>query len=81
MFGDRPTLRDFLNTLERAGDDKRVKGHYAQLGEDAMAAATGQEIRDAIRAFRAKGKFALAFYREFRRVRPRHAALLSRHRL
>src|SRR3954471_2704455 len=65
VFGDRPTLRDFLNTLERAGDDKRVKGLYAQLGEDAMAAATGQEIRDAIRAFRAKGKFALAFTESF----------------
>ena len=65
MFGDRPTLRDFLNTLERAGDDKRVKGLYVQLGQDALAAATGQEIRDAIRAFRAKGKFALAFTESF----------------
>jgi protease-4 len=65
VFGDRPTLRDFLDMLERAGGDPRVKGLYVQLGQDALAAATAQEIRDAIRAFRAKGKFALAFTESF----------------
>src|SRR4051812_7137497 len=65
VFGDRPTLRDFLEVLERAGNDERVKGLYVQLGQDALAMATAQEIRDAIRAFRARGKFALAFTESF----------------
>jgi protease-4 len=65
VFGDKPTLRGFLDALDRAGDDPRVKGLYVQLGQDALALATAQEIRDAIRAFRAKGKFALAFTESF----------------
>lgn len=65
VFGDRPTLRGFLDALDRAGDDPRVKGLYVQLGQDAVAVATAQEIRDAIGAFRAKGKFALAFTESF----------------
>ena len=65
VFGGKPTLRGFLDALDRAGDDPRVKGLYVQLGQDALALATAQEIRDAIAAFRAKGKFALAFTESF----------------
>jgi protease-4 len=65
LFGDRPTLRDFLDALDRAGDDPRVKALYVQLGRDGLALATAQEVRDAVRAFRAKGKFALAFSESF----------------
>jgi protease-4 len=65
VFGRRQTLRDFLDTLERAGDDSRVKGLYARIGSDALALATTQEARDAIAAFRAKGKFAVAFAESF----------------
>ena len=65
VFGDKPTLRGFLDAIERAGDDPRVKALYAQLGQDALALATVQEVRDAIQAFRAKGKFALAFSESF----------------
>ena len=65
MFGDKPTLRGFLDAIERAGDDPRVKALYVQLGQDALALATVQEVRDAIQAFRAKGKFALAFSESF----------------
>ena len=65
VFGSKPTMRDFLDALERAGDDARVKGLYARLGQDALALATVQEIRDAIPAFRAKGKFAIAFTESF----------------
>ena len=32
VFGDKPTLRDFLDALERAGDDQRVKALHVQLG-------------------------------------------------
>ena len=65
LFGDKPTLRGFLDALERAGDDPRVKGLYAHIGQDSLALATAQEVRDAVAAFRAKGKFALAFSESF----------------
>jgi protease-4 len=66
VFGSgKPTLRDFLDALDRAGGDDRVKGIYAGLGADNLALATCQEVRDAIAAFRAKGKFAIAFATSF----------------
>jgi protease-4 len=61
LFGEKTTLRDFVDALERAGDDPRVKALYIQLGDDSMALAKTQQVRDAIAAFRAKGKFAIAF--------------------
>ena len=64
-FGGKPTLRGFLDALERGGDDPRVKGIYAHLGADMLGLARSQEVRDAIAAFRAKGKFAIAFSESF----------------
>lgn len=61
VFGDQTTLRDFLDALDRAGSDKRVKGLYARLGDDSLGLAKVQQVRAAIAAFRAKGKFAVAF--------------------
>ncbi len=61
LFGDKMTLRDFLDALEQAGNDPRVKGLYARLGDDSLGLARVQQVRDAIAAFRAKGKFAIAF--------------------
>src|SRR6266581_4394886 len=61
VFGSKATLRDVLDALERAGNDARVKGLYARFSGDALGLATCQELRDAIRDFRAKGKFAIAF--------------------
>jgi protease IV len=61
LFGDKMTLRDFLDALEKAGDDPRVEGLYARLGDDSLGLARVQQVRDAIAAFRAKGKFAIAF--------------------
>jgi protease-4 len=65
LFGSAPTLRDFLDSVERAGDDSRVKALYVHIADDALGLATCQEVRDAIAAFRAKGKFALAFSESF----------------
>src|SRR5260221_11615553 len=65
VFGGKQTLRDVLDALERAGNDPRVKGLYARLGEDNLGLATCQELRDAIAAFRGKGKFAVAFTDSF----------------
>jgi protease-4 len=61
LFGQKTTLRDFIDALERAGDDPRVKALYIQLSDDSLALAKTQQVRDAIAAFRAKGKFAIAF--------------------
>jgi protease-4 len=65
VFGSKETLRDVLDALERAGNDARVKGLYARIGGDSLGLATCQELRDAIRDFRAKGKFAIAFTDSF----------------
>jgi protease IV len=65
VFGKKQALRDFLDALERAGGDSRVKGLYARFGGDTIAIAKAQEVRDAIRDFRAKGKFAIAFADSF----------------
>jgi protease-4 len=70
VFGGKETLRDVLDALERAGNDPRVKGLYARLGGDALGLATCQELRDAIAAFRAKGKFAIAFTDSFGEAGP-----------
>ncbi|MBV8889958.1 MAG: signal peptide peptidase SppA [Alphaproteobacteria bacterium] len=65
IAGNKPTLRDFLDGLERGGADPRVKGIYARVGDDVFGLAKAQELRDAIRAFRAQGKFAIAFADSF----------------
>ena len=38
---------------------------YVQLGQDLLGLARVQEVRDAVQAFRAKGKFAIAFSESF----------------
>src|SRR6266478_9292968 len=65
LIGAKPTLRDFLDAIEAAGDDPRVKGLLARVGDDELGLARTQEVRDAIAAFRNKGKFALAFADSF----------------
>src|SRR5712691_8522744 len=65
VFGGKQTLRGVLDALERGADDPRVKGLYARLGGDTLGLATCQEVRDAVRDFRAKGKFAIGFADSF----------------
>ncbi|HTV89109.1 MAG TPA: signal peptide peptidase SppA [Stellaceae bacterium] len=65
LFGAKPTLRDFIDALDRAGSDPRVKGIYLRLGDDNLALATCQQVRDAIAAFRRRGKFAIVFATSF----------------
>jgi protease IV len=65
VLGSKPGLRDFLDAIEAAGTDPRVKGILARVGDDAFGLAEVQQIRDAITAFRAKGKFAIAFADSF----------------
>ena len=65
VFGGKQTLRGFLDAIERAGIDPRVKGMYARIGGDSLGLAITQEVRDAVRDFRAKDKFAIAFADSF----------------
>jgi protease-4 len=70
VFGKRPTLRDFLDGIEAAARDPRVKGLYARVGDDVLGLAEIQEVRDAIAAFRAQGKFAIAYADSFGELGP-----------
>jgi protease-4 len=65
MTSDLTIVRDIVDGLERAGNDDRVAGVIAQLGNARMGMAQLQEIRDAIISFRAKQKFAIAFAETF----------------
>ena len=65
LFGGKTTLRDFLDAIEAAGNDTRVKMLLARVGDDEFGLAKIQEVRDAIAAFRAKGKLTLAFADSF----------------
>lgn len=62
------SLRDVVGALDKAGRDPRVKGLLLRIGDGDLGLAQAQELRDAILAFRAKGKVAFAYsdsYGEF----------------
>lgn len=60
-FGEDPTtVRDVVDALEKAGQDPRVKSLVARIG-DPGSPAVAQELRDAVKAFRATGKKAVAY--------------------
>jgi protease-4 len=61
VTGDSATLRDFVDALDKAAGDPRVKALFVQLGDDSLALAKTQQVRDAIAALRAKGKYTIAF--------------------
>ena len=65
LFPGRPTLKDVLDALERAGSDARVTGLVARIGDGELGLAEAQELRDAIARFRAKGKRAIAYSDSF----------------
>ncbi len=61
LFPSGLSLADTLGALARAGDDPRVKAVVARIGDSSMGIGEVQELRDAIAAFRAKGKRAIAY--------------------
>jgi protease IV len=65
ISGSKPTMRQFLQALETAAGDRRVKGLLAVLGSDDLGLAATQQVRDAVSGFREKGKFAIAFADSF----------------
>jgi protease-4 len=54
-------LRPVLRALHEAGDDPRVVGLIAKLGDRTMTLSRAGELRDAVRAFAASGKPAVAW--------------------
>ena len=58
-------LRDLVDALERAAEDKRVRGLVARVGGSDPGVARAQEIADAITAFARTGKPAVAFAETF----------------
>jgi protease-4 len=65
MLSGGPSVRDLVDALDRASTDGRVVGLAARLGASPMGMAQIQEIRDAVRRFRAHKKFAVAFSETF----------------
>ncbi|MDQ1696589.1 MAG: protease, partial [Frankiaceae bacterium] len=57
----KPRLRPVLRTLHEAGDDPRVIGLIAKIGDTSMPLARAQELRDAVTAFAASGKATVAW--------------------
>jgi protease-4 len=67
LIGDKvTTVRDVVEGLEKAASDPRVVGLVARVGEGGpMGLGRVQEVRDAVLAFRKKGKPAVAFSETF----------------
>src|SRR5947208_4011359 len=57
----KPRLRPVLKALHEAGDDPRVVGLVARVGDTSMPLARAQELRDAVGAFAASGKPTIAW--------------------
>ena len=59
-LGDGNSLLDTLARIEAARTDDAVKGIYVRANTGGMPAAQAEEIRAALAAFRASGKFVVA---------------------
>lgn len=59
-FGDGHSLLDTLAKIEAARTDNAVEGIYVRANTGGMPAAQAEEIRAALAAFRASGKFVVA---------------------
>jgi protease-4 len=56
-----PTVTDTVLALDQAAKDRRVAGMIVRLAETEHGFAVAQELREAVRRFRAAGKFAVAY--------------------
>ncbi|WP_300664809.1 signal peptide peptidase SppA [Fluviicola sp.] len=54
-------LADILTGLEKAKEDKQVKGIYLELGNVQCGYGTAMEIRSALKDFKKSGKFLIAY--------------------
>lgn len=60
-----PTVREIVSALDRASRDPKVVGVVARIGAGGHGLAVAQEVRDAVRRFRASGRFAIAYSETF----------------
>jgi protease-4 len=65
MMSDLLPLRDVVDAVDRAAEDRRVRALFVRIGSSPSGLAHLQEIRDAVRRFRAAGKPAYAFAETF----------------
>ena len=70
LLSKKASTRDVVETLQRASHDDRVKGLVARVGKSKMRLAQVQEVRDAVIAFRAAGKPAIAYADTFGEAGP-----------
>jgi protease IV len=62
FFGARKlTMRDYLEALRLARDDRRINGLLVSIDNPGVGSAKLQELRDAILDFQKKGKWAVAY--------------------
>jgi protease-4 len=67
-------VRDVLEALERGAADDRIVGLVARVGSGPMGLARIQELRDAVIAFRAQKKTAIAYSETFGEAGPGNGA-------
>jgi protease IV len=65
LMRDAAVIRDVVEGLRLASEDKNIKMLVAKLGVSGMKMAKIQEIRDAVTRFRNKGKKAVAYAESF----------------
>ncbi|MCK9420753.1 MAG: signal peptide peptidase SppA [Nitrospirae bacterium] len=70
MMTKKLRVRDVVEALQKASQDDRVKGLVARVGQSRVRLAQVQEVRDAIIAFRASGKPAIAYAETFGEAGP-----------
>ena len=70
LLGKKLIVRDVVEALQKASQDSRVKGLVARVGQAPMRLAQVQEVRDAVLAFRATGKPAIAYAETFGEAGP-----------
>jgi protease-4 len=56
---------DAVTALAKAESDDRVKGLYLRVGGNGISTAQAQEVRAALKSFKAKGKFVIAHAQSF----------------
>lgn len=65
-LGDRSlSVMDIVMTLDRAQRDARVKGVFMRVGSGDLSVPRAEELRDALKRFRAGGKFVIAHSQSF----------------
>ena len=60
-FGQRTTIADIVEALDRARTDARITGLVVRVGQPLMGLAKMQEVRRKIREFNRSGKFSVAY--------------------